>query len=99
MPALHPHPTLIACALGALLSACVSESPALDARWGQSLSQAQAQQTANADARNAQRSPIETDGEIARLGIARMHRAYENPPPPMNVLNLGVGTPVGSGPQ
>lgn len=84
-----------ALALG-LLSACVNESPLLDARWGQSLTQARVRQTADPAASAAVRGPIETDGNIARLGIERMHQSYENPPPPVNVLNLGMGTTTGS---
>ena len=85
-----------ALALG-LLSACVNESPLLDAHWSQSLTQARVRQTAYPSASATERGPIETDGNIARLGIERMHQSYENPPPPVNVHNLGMGTPTGSG--
>ncbi len=95
-----PHPLfrLLPAALAVgLLSACVNESPLLDARWSQSLTQARVRHTAHPGAASTDRGPIETDGHIARLGIERMHQSYENPPPPVNVLNLGMGTPTGSG--
>ena len=81
-----------------LLSACASDTSGLDARWRHSLSQALAQQTAYPDSRNRLRGPIDTDGEIARLGIERVHQSYKNPPPPVNVLNLGMGNHSGNGP-
>lgn len=77
--------------LGIGLAGCSSDAPRLDAQWGQSMAQARAQQTAYPERKPGARGPIETDAVIGRLGIERYHQSFENPPPPVNVLQLGVG--------
>lgn len=80
-----------------MLVACAGESPLLDARWGQSLTQAQQRQTAYPDKPDRLAGPTETSGSVAHQGILRYHQSFENPPPPVNVLNLGMGTGTGLG--
>lgn len=62
------------------LLGCSSDAPRLDARWGQSLSQAQALQTAYPGRSGLPRGPIETDAVVTGLGIARYHQSFETPP-------------------
>ena len=35
-----------------------------------------------------------SEGVIGKSAIDRYHRSYELPPPPTNVYNIGVGTPM-----
>lgn len=78
------------------LSACASSIWAPDASLGQSVRQAQRLQTIDPDA--AFRVPTETgtDGAIAKAAIDRYQKSFETLPPPVNVLNIGVGTGVGT---
>ncbi len=36
-------------------------------------------------------------GAIAKATIDRYQKSFESPPPPINVLNIGVGTPSSQG--
>lgn len=92
MPSLRPSVPYFALLLPSFLSACVNETPLLDAQWGHSLSHSQAQQTAYPEHQHITRPPIETDALTTRLGLERYQKSFENPPPPANVLNLGMGT-------
>ena len=96
MQSKHLFPLYVAGLLSVLLTACASESPVLDAHWGHSLSQAQARQSAYPGPRQATAKQIETDAVTSSLGIVRYQKSFETPPPPVNVLNLGVGTPGGA---
>lgn len=92
------HRSLCLACLASLgwLAGCTSDSPRLDAQWGQSTRQAQTQQTAYPDAAFATRGPISTDAVATGLALQRYQRSFENPPPPVPVLQLGVGG-MGSG--
>ena len=78
------------------LAGCASDSPRLDAQWGLSTRQAHTLQTAYPDATATRRDPISTDAVATGLAIQRYQRSFENPPPPVHVLQLGVGG-MGSG--
>jgi hypothetical protein len=76
------------------LSACASSIWAPDAGLGQTVRQAQRLQTIDPQA--ALRAPVEqgADGAIAKAAIDRYQKSFETLPPPVNVLNIGVGTGV-----
>jgi hypothetical protein len=78
------------------LSACASSIWTPDALLGQAVRQAQQVQTIDPYA--ALREPEEsgTDGAVAKAAIDRYQKSYETLPPPVNVLNIGVGTGVGT---
>ena len=88
-PAAHRASLSGLLALGLL--GCSSDAPRLDARWGQSLSQAQALQTAYPPASDRARGPIETNAVVTGLGIVRYQQSFENPPAPVQGLSLGMG--------
>lgn len=79
------------------LSACASSLWTPDAQLGQAVRQAQQVQTIDPYA--ALREPEEsgTDGAVAKAAIDRYQKSYETLPPPVNVLNIGVGTGVSAG--
>ncbi len=80
----------------ASLGACASSLWTPDARLGQAVRQAQQVQTIDPYA--ALREPEQTgsDGAVAKAAIDRYQKSYETLPPPVNVLNIGVGTGMGS---
>lgn len=80
-----------------LLAACASDTPVLDAHWGQSLQAAQTRQSVHPEGSLPERGPIDTSGAVARAGLDRYQQSFEKPPAPVNVLNLGVGTPPTAG--
>lgn len=89
------RPVLLGCAvLG--LSACASSIWTPDAQWGQAVRQAQKVQTIDSDAALRQPAESGTDGAIAKAAIDRYQKSFETLPPPVNVLNIGVGTGLGT---
>lgn len=83
-----------ACVLGSVtaLSACASSIWTTDAQFGQSVRQAQQAQTIDPDAALSKPAETGTDGAIAKAAIDRYQKSFETLPPPVNVLNIGVGT-------
>ena len=79
------------------LSACASSLWTPDAQLGQAVRQAQQVQTIDPYA--ALREPEEsgTDGAVAKAAIDHYQKSYETLPPPVNVLNIGVGTGMSAG--
>ncbi len=86
-PAAHRASLSSLLALGLL--GCSSDAPRLDARWGQSLSQAQTLQTAYPQASDRARGPIETNAVVTGLGIVRYQQSFEQPP--VQGPSLGMG--------
>lgn len=64
-----------------VLSGCTSATPHLDAKFGDAVNLAKAQQTINPDAsRNT--DPVKgIDGQAANASIDRYHKTYEAPTP------------------
>ena len=86
---------LVGCSVLAL-SACASSIWTPDAQWGQAVRQAQKVQTIDPDAALRQPAESGTDGAIAKAAIDRYQKSFETLPPPVNVLNIGVGTGLGT---
>jgi hypothetical protein len=80
----------------AALSACASSIWAPDAQLGQAVRQAQKVQTIDPDAALSKPAETGTDGAIAKAAIDRYQKSFETLPPPVNVLNIGVGTGIGA---
>lgn len=83
-------------AAGAILAlqACAM-TPNLDARFGDSVNGARAQQTLNPDASKNPNAVAGMDGKAAQEAMLRYRETFKNPPPPGNVFTIGVGS--GSG--
>jgi hypothetical protein len=80
-----------------MVSGCVSRSPVFDQNFGASMKTLQAQQVRNPNAPVANRDklPDGIDGRAARESMERYATSFSEPPPPVNVFSIGVGTPSG----
>ena len=70
--------------------ACLANSPSLDARFGDSVNIAKAQQTLNPEASKNRNVVAGIDGKAAQDTMARYHESFKSPPPPANVFTIGV---------
>lgn len=75
----------------ALLAGCAGY-PAADAPWADSVRQVRTLQALHPQGLGPDVPPVPTDGVVAQHAVERMHKSFETPPPPVNVLNIGVGT-------
>jgi hypothetical protein len=82
---------LTAAAAVLALQACAT-SPTLDARFGDSVNVAKAQQTLNPDASKNRNVVAGMDGKAAQETMVRYRESFRNPPPPANVFTIGVGS-------
>ncbi|HXG46260.1 MAG TPA: hypothetical protein VNO52_01450 [Methylomirabilota bacterium] len=73
------------------LGGCVPLTPNLDARFGEAVELARAQQTLNPDASNNTDPVKGMDGKAAKSTMDRYHESFKEPPPPVNVFTIGVG--------
>ena len=74
------------------MDAWLSTSPRLDARFGDAVNVAKAQQTLNPDASRNRNVVAGMDGKAAQETMVRYRDSFKNPPPPANVFTIGVGT-------
>ncbi len=74
------------------VDAWLSTSPRLDARFGDAVNVAKAQQTLNPDASRNRNVVAGMDGKAAQETMVRYRDSFKNPPPPANVFTIGVGT-------
>ena len=72
--------------------ACLATSPRLDARFGDTVNVAKAQQTLNLDASKNRNVVAGIDGKAAQDTILRYHESFKSPPPPSNVFTIGVSS-------
>ena len=70
--------------------ACLASSPRLDARFGDAVNVAKAQQTLNPDASRNRNVVAGMGGKAAQDTILRYHESFKTPPPPSNVFTIGV---------
>ncbi|MFZ2855488.1 MAG: hypothetical protein WAZ34_15440 [Rhodocyclaceae bacterium] len=71
------------------IAGCASTTPNLDARFGQAVLAARAQQTINPDA-SLNADPVSgLDGRAAREAMGRYHDSFKTPPPSFSVINIG----------
>ena len=80
---------LTAAACAALLSACVSTTPVLDASFGKAVRQARAAQTLNPNA-SANRDPVlGIDGKAGAAAQERYQESFKSPPKTFEVIGGG----------
>lgn len=84
---------IIPLAAAILLAGC-SSSPAYDARFGDAVRQARLAQTINPQAGNNPDPVAGLDGQAALAAQKRYHDSFKEPPPVVNVINIG-GTMAG----
>jgi hypothetical protein len=72
--------------------ACLATSPRLDARFGDSVNVAKAQQTLNPEASKNRNVVAGMDGKAAEDAMLRYRESFKNPPPPANVFTIGVSS-------
>lgn len=78
------------------IAGCASTTPNLDARFGQAVLAARAQQTIN-PAASLNSDPVSgLDGRAGKEAMGRYHDSFKTPPPSFNVINIG-GSIAGSG--
>lgn len=86
------------CILLQLIAGCTSQPTAIDRQFGQSMQNIKAQQAVHTALTATAYPPIVSDGTIGKAAIDRYHKSYEVLPPPVNIFNIGVGTPVAGQP-
>jgi len=71
--------TVMCAGLLVVLAGCASNSPNLDAKFGDAVNQAKAQQIINPDASRNTDPVAGIDGQAANAIIDRYHKVYESP--------------------
>lgn len=84
-------PILLALAAAAL-AACAFYPSSVDERFGSAVMGARAQQTVDPGAAARRGPPAGIDGQAAKASVERYEKSFEVPPPPVNVLNIGIGS-------
>ena len=80
---------LTAAAGAALLSACASTTPVLDANFGKAVREARASQTLNPNA-SANRNPVlGIDGKAGAAAQDRYQESFKTPPKTFEIINIG----------
>ena len=78
----------------AVLAGCASTTPNLDAKFGDAVNTAKAQQIINPDASRSTDPVAGIDGQAANAVIKSYHKAYESPSPAPSGT---IGTVTGGG--
>jgi hypothetical protein len=73
-----------------VLGACASRTPQFDARFGQAVSAARAQQTLDPQAAAKAPAPSGLDGPAANESIQRYRDSFKAPPPTFVIINGGA---------
>lgn len=87
----------IAAAAAAALGGCASQTPNLDAHFGESVRTARALQTVNPDASRNTDPVAGIDGRAGRDAMGRYHDSFKAPPPTFGVINIGGSFAGGEG--
>ena len=72
-----------------LLAGCASVTPQYDTRFGNSVREAKLKMTINPEAGKNPDQVLGMDGKSARESIIFYQNTYKEPPPPVNVINIG----------
>ena len=85
----HIVPELVALTL---LAGCAETTPYYDSRFGEAVTAVTAQQVLNPDASRNLEPVRGLEGQAAASTMDRYHKTFENPPAPVNVFTIGVGS-------
>lgn len=80
----------------ATLNGCMSSTPVWDRTFGNSMRSVTAMQTLNPNAAANEDPVIGVDGTAATAAQQNYGKSFMTPPPPVNVLTIGVGGSSGS---
>ena len=72
-----------------LLTGCASVTPNYDARFGDAVREAKLKMIINPNAGKNPDQVLGMDGKAARETIIFYQNTYKEPPPPVNVINIG----------
>lgn len=72
-----------------LTGGCATVTPNYDARFGDAVRQAKLNMTINPDAGKNPDQVAGVDGKAARETIIRYQNTFKEPPPVVNVINIG----------
>lgn len=88
--------SLAAAGLLASLAGCASTTPNLDQHFGEAARSTLSAQVVNPKA-SANTAPVNgIGGEAAAAAVDRYNRSFKQPPPPVNVFSIGVGSGGGT---
>ena len=91
----HAHFARWICCAGVWwLVGCAEQPTAVDRNFGQAVQHAQDAQAIHPRNMPPAYPPLVTDAVSGKAAMERYYKSYEAPPPPGNVLNIGVGTPL-----
>jgi hypothetical protein len=85
---------LALCTGVSLVLGCAEQPTAVDRDFGKSVQRAQDAQAMYPRDVPPAYPPLVSDAVSGKAAIERYYKSYESPPPPGNVLNIGVGTPL-----
>ena len=77
------------------ITGCANDAYVTAPNFGSAVRNAVSAQTLNQDAGKQQPAKAGADGVIMKSAVDRYQSTYELPPPPVNVLNIGVGGSAG----
>lgn len=72
-----------------LLAGCASTTPDYDARFGESVRQIRQAQVLHPNAGQQPDQALGMDGNAAREALQRYRNSFKEPPPAVNVINIG----------
>lgn len=78
-------------AMVCLLTACASEPSSIEPLFGSAVRNAIVSQTMAPDAGRPTAVHPSADGVMAKAAMDRYRASFEVPPPPVNVMNIGLG--------
>lgn len=87
----------LAVLLASVMTGCATQTPQLDDKFGDAVTQAKALQIINPDAGLNAQSPDGMEGKAANAVMDRYHDSYKNPPVQNNVFTIGIGESGASG--
>jgi hypothetical protein len=86
-----------ALAAGGLLTGCATNTPRLDASFGEAAAMTKAQQTLNPAASSNTDPVAGLDGVAAKGAMDSYDASFKQPPAQTNVFNIGIGNSASGG--
>lgn len=87
----------VAILLATAVTGCATQTPQLDDKFGEAVTQAKALQIINPDAGLNAQAPDGMNGKTSAAVMERYHDSYKNPPVQNNVFTIGIGESGGMG--